>query len=77
MGRYEEGSSGSREVFLRIGLIWAVLNEEGNLPSEKDRFASSAIKYEKSGLHDFIRMTGMMSIGHNVISVIRASESSG
>ena len=44
-------------------MIWAILNEEGNLTSKKDRFASLAIKYEKSGLHDFIRMTGMMSIG--------------
>ena len=36
IGRKEDGSSGSREGFLRIGVIWAILNEERKIPSKKE-----------------------------------------
>ena len=55
------GSDGSRSGRLINGETNAILREEGNLPSVKDKLASRQIMSEKVSEQDLIKEVGMKS----------------
>jgi hypothetical protein len=63
-----EGSERLTLGFFGIGVIWAVLNEVGKMPWEKDKFARLAMMGEKKAEHDFRREVGIMSRGEDLVS---------